>query len=253
MTMLEVQNLSVRCGSKTIVDHISFSLKKGQWLMLIGPNGAGKSTVVNAISQGIAYNGSVCCCETDLKSLRPEQVAKLLGVLSQHHSINYSFTVGELVRLGRYSYAPGIFSRKSDEDEQMVAQALEMTGMTPLINRSLLTLSGGELQRAFLAQLFAQNPKILILDEPTNHLDLIYQKQTFELITAWLERHGGAVISVVHDLSLARSYGSHALLMNHGSAIACGTISEVFQPDYLNAAYQMDVGGWMQQMLRSWN
>lgn len=253
MTMLEIQDLSVRYGSKTIVDHVSLSLEQGQWLMLIGPNGAGKSTLVNAISQGVSYTGSVFSEGTDLRILRSGQIARLLGVLSQNHAVSYSFTVGELVRLGRYAYAPGIFSRRSDEDERMVAQALEMTGMMPLVNQSVLTLSGGELQRAFLAQLFAQDPKILILDEPTNHLDLIYQKQTFELIQTWLQSHGGAVISVVHDLSLARAYGSHALLMDGGKAVASGTIAEVFRSENLDPAYRMDVRSWMQQMLRPWN
>lgn len=253
MTMLEVQDLSVHYGSKTIVDHVSLSLEQGQWLMLIGPNGAGKSTLVNAISQGVSYTGSVFSEGTDLRTLRSGQIARLLGVLSQNHAVSYSFTVGELVRLGRYAYAPGIFSRRSDQDEQMVTQALEMTGMMPLVNQSVLTLSGGELQRAFLAQLFAQDPKILILDEPTNHLDLIYQKQTFELIQAWLRSHGGAVISVVHDLSLARAYGSHALLMDGGKTVASGTIAEVFRSENLDPAYRMDVRGWMQQMLRPWN
>ena len=72
----------------------------------------------------------------------------------------------------------------------------------------MLTLSGGELQRTFLAQVLAQDPKLLLLDEPTNHLDLIYQKQIFALIGSWLREPGRAVVSVVHDLSLARSFGT---------------------------------------------
>ena len=116
----------------------------------------------------------------------------------------------------------------------------------------MLTLSGGELQRTFLAQLFAQNPRVLLLDEPTNHLDLVYQKQVFELIGAWLKTPGRAVASVVHDLSLARAYGSHALLLDAGKTRAYGEIADVFTPTHLDAAYDMDVSAWMHGLLNQW-
>ena len=252
MALLEVKDLTVRYGALTVADRVSFSLEEGQWLMLVGPNGAGKSTIVNAITQGTAYTGSVRYLGKDVKKYRAHELARHVGVLSQNHSVGYSFTVGEVVRLGRYAYAPGIFSGKSDADEELVQQAMEMTGVAALEHQSVLTLSGGELQRTFLAQLFAQNPEILILDEPTNHLDLVYQKQIFALIQKWLGSHGGAVLSVVHDLSLARAYGSHALLLEKGKTVAYGPAAQVFTPEYLDKAYRMDVGGWMRQMLSQW-
>ena len=252
MTLLEVRDLAVRYGSLTVVQNVSFDLKVGQWLMLVGPNGAGKTTIVNAISQGAPYTGRICCNGKDIKKYKSNQLARHIGVLSQKHSVGYSFTVGEVVRLGRYAYAPGMFSQRSDEDQQMVETAMEMTGVAPLVNQSVLTLSGGELQRTFLAQLFAQNPQVLILDEPTNHLDLIYQKQVFELIRNWLKGGDRAVISVVHDLSLARAYGTHAMLLHKSIPMAYGTIDEVFSSENLNRAYSMDVQAWMQEMLGQW-
>ncbi len=252
MTLLEVRDLAVRYGSLTVVQDVSFDLEVGQWLMLVGPNGAGKTTIVNAISQGSAYTGTVRYNGKDIKTYKPSQLARHIGVLSQKHSVGYSFTVGEVVRLGRYAYAPGMFSQRSDEDQRMVEEAMEMTGIAPLVNQSVLTLSGGELQRTFLAQLFAQNPEVLILDEPTNHLDLIYQKQVFELIRKWLRGGNRAVISVVHDLSLARAYGTHAMLLRKSKPMAHGTIDQVFSPENLNEAYSMDVRAWMQEMLGQW-
>ena len=252
MTLLDAKNLTVRYGNLTIVEDISFSLEEGQWLMLVGPNGAGKSTIVNAISQGVSYSGNVHYLGKDLKKYKSNELARHIGVLTQNHSVGYSFTVGEVVRLGRYAYAPGIFSSKNNEDETLVAEAMEMTGIAPIANQSVLTLSGGELQRTFLAQLFAQNPRILILDEPTNHLDLVYQKQIFELIRKWMASHAGAVISVVHDLSLAKAYGTHALLLDKGKSLAYGTSQQVFTRDNLDRAYQMDVQGWMTRMLGQW-
>ena len=134
----------------------------------------------------------------------------------------------------------------------MVARALELTGMTRFADQNVLTLSGGELQRTFLAQLFAQNPSVLLLDEPTNHLDLVYQKQVFELIAEWVKTPGRAVVSVVHDLSLARAYGTHGLLLDGGKTVVQGEIDAVFAPEHINKAYAMDVPAWMRRMLALW-
>ena len=250
--MLQVHDLWVRYGPLEIVRDVSFTVEPGQWLMIVGPNGAGKSTVINAVAQGTPYSGSITVGGKDLSALKPSQRAKKFGVLTQNHNVGYSFTVREVVQLGRYAYSGGIFGASSDEDERMIAQALELTGMDKQANQSVLTLSGGELQRTFLAQLFAQDPELLILDEPTNHLDLIYQKQVFGLISDWLKQTGRAVISVVHDLSLARAYGTHAVLMDRGSIVCAGAAKEVIDEKNLNAVYGMAVGDWMRGLLSQW-
>jgi len=250
--MLEVKNLTVHFGSLMILDQISFQIKAGQWLMLVGPNGAGKSTIVNAISRGVPYSGAIFFEGTDLSDCKPAYLARRIGILTQNHSIGYSFTVEEVVRLGRYAHSTGLFSASSHEDTVKTEHALEVTGMLPLRNQSVLTLSGGELQRTFLAQVFAQDPKLLILDEPTNHLDLIYQKQLLELIQTWVQETGRGVISVVHDLNLAKAYGSDALLLHHGKIASAGSIDQVLTPEHLEAVYSMDVYQWMRDMLSQW-
>ena len=250
--MLEVKNLTVRYGKLTIVNNVSFSVKEGQWLMIVGPNGAGKRTIINAISQGVPYTGDVYFADKNIKKYKAHDRAKIIGVLAQKNFVNYSFTVQEVVRLGRYCYAPGIFSRPNKDDEEHILKAIEMTGLSSLLHQPVLTLSGGELQRVFLAQLFAQNPKILMLDEPSNHLDLLYQKQTFELIQEWLKTPGRAVISVVHDLSLAKAYGKQALLLHKGKAKGLGSIHQVLTGKNLNTVYSMDVCAWMRSKLEQW-
>ncbi|MCL1879389.1 MAG: ABC transporter ATP-binding protein [Actinomycetia bacterium] len=250
--MLQASGLAVKYGSLTIVDDASFAVAENHWLMIVGPNGAGKSTVINAISQGVDYTGEILYDGADLRRMKSAKLARNIGVLAQSHSVTYSFTVGEVVRLGRYSYAPGIFSSKSDADNDSVQHALDLTGMRELEHHSVLELSGGELQRTFLAQVFAQDPKLLILDEPTNHLDLVYQKQVFGLIADWVKQPGRAVISVVHDLSLARAYGTDIMLMDKGRIVALGHPDTVLGRDRLQQVYAMDVYAWMRQMLSQW-
>ncbi len=300
--MLEVKNLTVRYRERTVVDNVSFTAKEGQWLMIVGPNGAGKSTILKAITHSVDYDGQILLDGEDIRRKKPAERARNMGVLMQQNAVAYSFSVEEVVEMGRYSYSSGFFSGKvrrsaadarqyaaaageitktaademsktavgrmtktdagkmtktdagkCDENAWAVESALALTGMTAQRKQSVLTLSGGELQRTFLAQVFAQDPRILLLDEPTNHLDLVYQKQIFHLISEWLKQPDRAVVSVVHDLSLAKAYGDRVLLINHGRALAEGSPEEVLTSKRLDAVYQMDVYGWMRRMLSQWN
>ena len=250
--MLKAENVTVRYDRHTVVDKLSFRLEEGQWLMLIGPNGAGKSSLISAITQGVPYTGQIALEGRDVRTYKPAQLARRIGVLSQQHSVGYAYTVEEVVGLGRYAYSAGFLSGRDDEGSAKVEQALHITGMTALRHASMLTLSGGEMQRAFLAQVFAQDPSILILDEPANHLDLVYQKHIFSLIRDWLKTPGRAVLSVVHELSLARRYGTHAVLMHQGRCVARGPMDDVLTPDNLQAVYGMDVNQWMRELLGQW-
>lgn len=258
MSILEVSDLSVRYGGLTIVERVSFSVAGGCWMMLIGPNGAGKSTIVSAISRGAQYTGQVRLCGRDIARLRARDMARDMGVLAQRQAVGYDFTVEQVVHLGRYAHRRGPFSAAGGGDEGAVARALELVGMTAQRGQSVLKLSGGELQRTFLAQVLAQEPRLLVLDEPTNHLDLNFQQQTFALIRAWLAQGGKggvperAVLSVVHDLSLARAYGSEALLLDRGRVAARGCVEAVFAPEALRRVYSMDVYAWMRSMLAQW-
>ena len=253
-SMLSIDNLTVRYGALTVLRNVSFTVEAGQWLMIVGPNGAGKSTIVSAVGQGAPYTGTVQWEGSDIRRLSARARAQRIGILAQTHHVGYAFTVEDVVRLGRYAYARGILPNADPRDTEAVHRALELTGMLSLRGQSVLTLSGGELQRTFLAQCFAQDPQLLILDEPTNHLDLVYQKQVFELIGTWLREPGAerAVISVVHDLSLARAYGTDALLLHEGNVMAQGTAYTVLTREHLAQVYALDVYDWMRGLLAQW-
>lgn len=250
--LLSVKDLTVRYGSFTAVCDLSFDLFPGDWLMLLGPNGAGKSTVVNALSRGVDYSGRILWGGLDVRGFSGKELAKHLGVLSQNHAVGYAFTVRTVVGMGRYAWSGGLMGRGDKNRSAAIEKALALTGLADMEDRPVNQLSGGELQRVFLAQLFAQDPDLLILDEPTNHLDLVYQKQIFSLIGSWLTQPGKAVISVVHDLSLARAYGSRAILLDGGRQAAAGSPEAVFSPDCLNRVYSMDVAAWMRDLLHQW-
>ncbi len=167
MNLLDVNGLSVRYnGALTIVDNVSFSLDGGDWLHDRRPQRRGKSTIVNAVSQGVPYSGEVRILGKDVRRYRAHELAKLIGAVA--------VAFDGLWLYGRFRCAPGalrlcagLFSGGGRDDEHAVLQALEQTGMTRFADQNCSHLRG-ELQRTFLAQLFAQNPRVLLRDEPTN-------------------------------------------------------------------------------------
>ena len=249
--MLKVRGLSVALKGTPILQDIHLDVQPGDWLMLVGPNGAGKSTLLNALAQATPYSGQADFEGAPLKGMKAAHRARRLGLLGQRYQPGYAFTALEVIRLGRYAHS-GFLRGPGPGDEQAVMDAARQMGVEAFLHRSLLTLSGGELQRVFLAQLLAQNPKLLLLDEPANHLDLPYQRQLFELIGAWVQQGERAVISVAHDLSLARRYGSRGLLLHQGRVLAQGDIAQVLTREHLARAYGMDVPAYLRELLGSW-
>lgn len=250
--MIEVSSLSVTLGGKQIVQDVSFIADSGQWLMVAGPNGAGKTSIVNAISQSIPYTGSVAVDGVSLRGMKSRTLARKIGVLAQNRPLSYAFTAEEIVRLGCYSHRSSFFSSPEADSEALFQAAVRSTGIEEFLSRPVTTLSGGEVQRVFLAQLFAQDPQILILDEPANHLDLPFQKQIFDLTDAWRRQGNKTVISVVHDLSMAKLYGTHTLLLSHGRTAAFGTAEEVLTEENLSEVYGINVSKWMKKLYELW-
>ncbi len=251
---LNVSHLTVRYGALTVVEDVSFDVSGGDWLMIVGPNGAGKSTIINALMQTAPYTGGILLDGAPLSAMPPRERARRIGSLAQSHHIGYAYSVEEIVRLGRYAHRGGalLAPRRDADGDAAVERALAETGLLNKRGQSVLTLSGGELQRTFLAQLLAQDPPLMALDEPTNHLDPVYQRQVFDQLDLWRRTSQRAIVSVVHDLSLAKKYGTRALLLKNGRTLALGACDEALSGDNLAAAYDMDLTAWMRELSAQW-
>ncbi len=249
--MLSVRGLSVSVGGRDILRPLSLEVCEGEWLMLAGPNGAGKTTLLRAISGALPYRGGAFFEGRDLRGMNPRQRARAMALLSQRQETGYAFTAEEVIRLGRYAHASPL-SGRDREGERAVLEAARLCGVENLMRQSILTLSGGELQRVFLAQVFAQDPRLLLLDEPANHLDLKYLAQIFDLISRWVRSGRRAVISVVHDLSLTRRYADTAALLREGRLLIKAPAAEALSAGMLEEAYGMDVQGYMRGLLSAW-
>ncbi len=240
--MLKVNNLTGGYANVEIVKNVSFHVKKGKILGILGPNGSGKSTLLKMISGVIPpTSGQVIIDEKPIESYEVKQLAKKMAVLPQLHASTFSNAVYDAVSLGRYPHQSGFFSTWSKEDEEIVQQAMDSTGVTRYQNQYLEFLSGGEQQRVFIAQALAQNAELLLLDEPTNHLDIAHQKQILDMIRLQVEQNELTVVSIFHDINLASLYCDELLLLENGEVRAFGLPHEVVLQEQIADVYQARV------------
>ena len=252
MTMLKVENLTCGYDGAPVVKDLSFEVPAGGRLCILGPNGCGKTTLLRALAGLLPHEGKVTAEGRDLAAMDRRQLARTVALLSQISSVYFSYTVYETVLMGRYAHQTGgAFSGPGPEDRAIALECMERTGVADLRDRQVTELSGGQLQRVFLARTFAQQPRVILLDEPTNHLDLKYQVELVQELKAWAAGEGRCVVGVLHDVNLALDLADLFLLMEEGRARYFGPAAE-FDPAALNRVYQMDVGGYMRRSLQRW-
>ena len=250
--MLEVAHVSCGYGGAPVVKDVSFQVEEGKRLCILGPNGCGKTTLLRGLAGILPIEGSVMVQGENLNRMPVRRKAQKIALMSQLSSTYFSYTVYETVILGRYVHQKkGVFSRETKEDRNIVEKSLDRVGMLELKNRQITELSGGQLQRVFLARVFAQEPQVILLDEPTNHLDLKYQLELIENLKVWASRSGHCIVGVLHDINLALSFADTILLMEEGTVKACDSV-ENFDLSLLSQTYQIDVHKFMQDSLKRW-
>jgi iron complex transport system ATP-binding protein len=239
-------------------------VSEGERLCVVGPNGSGKTTLLRALAGILPYKGSLRIArqdgaadaqgtEIERAKLGAREAAREIGLLSQLSSSWFSFPAYDTVMLGRYArQKPGWAAAPSKEDRAAVENALVSCEIADIRDESLSRLSGGQLQRVFLARAIAQDPSVLLLDEPTNHLDLRYQLELLRLIDRWIDRPARATVGVFHDLSLALRFADTVLLLDAGSLADYGPARAVLTGTEINRVYRMDVAASMRELLQNW-
>ncbi|MFJ5792721.1 ABC transporter ATP-binding protein [Lysinibacillus sp. NPDC097162] len=232
---LVAQEMEVKIGKKEIVKNISIQVKKQQFVGLIGPNGCGKSTLLKSIYKSLVpQKGMVFLDNLDVLKSSEKKISKHLGVVGQFNEMHFDLTVQQMVLLGRTPHKKMLES-DTQQDFDIVEEALMRTNLLDYKNRSFLSLSGGEKQRVILARTIAQQPKFMILDEPTNHLDIRYQ---IEILSCVKDLNIG-VLAALHDLEMAAQYCDYLYAVKDGEIYAHGTPEEVLIPDTIEALYQI--------------
>ncbi len=236
--MLEIRDLSVGYGRRRVLEQINLKASEGEVVGVIGPNGSGKTTLLKAITKVLEpISGTVHINGTNVDEMQSKEIAKKVAVVSQVISINFEFTVEDIVLMGRTPYIKG---SETVEDINIVRDAMEKTNTLFLKDRLITQLSGGELQRVIIARAFAQNPKVLLLDEPTSHLDITNQIDILNLVKH-ASRKGMVVVAVIHDLNLAAYYCDKICLLQDGELISVGTPYQVLTPHNIERAFNIPV------------
>jgi len=240
--MIEVSHVGFEMRNKSLLRDISFNVRPGQFWAVVGANGAGKSTLIKILSAELSpTSGSVLLDGKDLKTHKLRDLAKKRAVLSQQNVISLSFSVQEIVLMGRY---PFYEAEPAQKDLEIVEACLNKVGISTLKNRSYPTLSGGEQQRVQLARALAQIWEIknglLLLDEPTTGMDLLHQFETFHLAKE-LTAKGFSIVAVVHDLNQALQYADQVLMLKDGQTYAIGTPEEVMNERVIKDVFGLPV------------
>ena len=239
-TVITVNDLSAGYQNKSILNNVSFSVKRGEMIGIIGPNGAGKSTLLKTI-RGLLpkQKGSIVLFETDIDALSERDFARNVAYLQQHVDVSFGYTGKELVMAGRYPYLEW-WQGESADDETIVRQCMEYTGVWDLADTSVEQVSGGQKQRILLAKVLAQKTPILFLDEPTTGLDIVYQEEILRFCET-LCKARKTVIMVAHELNLAAKFCNRLLLVANGGILADGSPEEVLDAGHLSIAYNVPV------------
>ena len=224
--VVELEALRVRYGDTTALRDVSDAIAPGEWLGVIGANGAGKSTLLRAMAHLVPYEGVVRIDGTDAKPLSRRHFARLVAFVPQKPELPQQMRAIDYVALGRTPHL-GYFGIDGEHDRARCASLLERLGLGAKAERTLVTLSGGEVQRLVLARALAQEAPVLLLDEPTSALDLGRRVEALELVDELRHERGLTVISALHDLTLAAQFATRLLLLHEGSVVATGSPAEV--------------------------
>ncbi len=232
MTLLDLSDLSVRRGQCPVVDGVSLTVARGECVGLIGPNGAGKTTLMRAALGLLPHSGT-----SNLSRMPPAQRAATAAWLPQAREIAWPVTVETVVALGRLPHlARG--STLRPHDRQAVDGALARMGLLAFRHRLATELSGGEQARVLIARTLAQATPLLMADEPIAGLDPAAQISTLQVF-ADLAREGRAVLTSLHDLSLAARYCTRLILLHRGRRHADGPPGDVLTSDILAEVFHL--------------
>ncbi len=227
MNIFEIKNLHFKYSNAEVLKGISFSVQRGEVLIILGPNASGKTTLLKNLAGLLSpTQGSLILDGKEIAHYRRQDLAKIISFVPQEEEIFLPFTVEQIVLMGRAPYT-GMMGFEKKQDADIVKKVLEETNLMSLRDSSIQELSGGEKQRVWLARALAQESSILLLDEPTSHLDIHYQIEILELLTHLRKSRNLTIVMTLHDINLASLFATRLILLKEGTLHSIGEAAEV--------------------------
>ena len=237
MSLLTIESASLEFDSKRLWHNLSLEVNEGEFIALIGPNGSGKSMLLKSI----VGTQKLSSGEIRFLGAEPGSRNSSLGYIPQHRATDSGLPlrVSDCVGFGLDGHLPGL-PLSSESRRKKIAEALELVDASSLANKTLGSLSGGEMQRVRVAQAIISEPKLLLADEPLSALDLKHQMRISELIDEQAKNLGSAVIFVAHDLNPIIDFVDRVIYIAQGRH-TIGTPDEVMRSDVLSELYGADI------------
>ena len=240
--IIEIKNLSFKYNTtKAIFSDLNLTIKKGEITTLLGKNGCGKSTLIKLLSKNITnYTGNIFLENKELKSYSLKELATKLSIVYQNNITPQEITVFDMVSFARLPYQNIFFYKQTKEDIEKINFALKETDLIDYKNTIVSELSGGQLQRVYIAMCLAQDTEIIILDEPTTFLDIKYQKSIMKLVKRLNQELHLTIIMVLHDINQAVRYSSEIFVLENGIIERQGTPIDVMTHDAIADIFEVD-------------
>lgn len=237
MSAVRIENLCFNYSQKQVLRDIAINVNKAEFNCIIGANGSGKTTLLRAINRFVKpKSGTIEVFNKPIADYSSRQFSKLLAMVTQDIPFDISYSVKDVVMMGRYPYR-GPLGIQTKKDHEIGKAAMSFTDVEQLADRKIYELSGGERQRVFIARAICQEPEIMLLDEPTASLDLSHQISVMDLMEKLKNEWGITVIMVSHDINLAAMYSDRIILIKRGQVIQTGTPEEVINYKTLESVY----------------
>ncbi|KPU27723.1 ABC transporter [Caloranaerobacter sp. TR13] len=238
---VELKNIYFSYGYEDVLEDISLIIEEGKFISILGPNGSGKTTLLKNMCKLLnPLDGKILVDDKDLNKIAFKELAKTMAAVHQDSSVNFEFTVYDIVMMGRYPYQKR-FRPESERDINIVKRAMKNTETWTLKEKSIHEISGGERQRVIIARALAQEPKILLLDEPISQLDIKHQINILNLCKKLNREEKITIITTLHDINLAARYSDYILLMNKGKIKAFGLPESVLTKENIQDVYGIEV------------
>ncbi len=235
-TYLATSGLTVTVAKRTLVEDLDLELKAGELVALLGKNGAGKTLLMHTLA-GLRTPaaGRITINSEPLAVLRRQELARRLVLMPQHSDDVFPATVLETALIGRHPHIDR-FGWESEADIAAATRALSTMDLDELLERDVLTLSGGERRRLAIAQCLTQDVPLMLLDEPTNHLDPQHQLDALDVFRR-LADDGQSLLLSMHDVNFAARYADRCLLLFGDGRWDLGASNDILTPDRLEALY----------------
>ena len=242
--ILHTRNLTVGYGGKAVLRDLTFSVRPGEIVTIIGPNGAGKSTLLKSLARQLdPVAGAVFLGGEELSAMDGETLAKTLSILTTERLRAELMTCAEVAATGRYPYT-GRLGILSEQDREVVREALALVHASELADLPFDRLSDGQRQRVMLARALCQEPEVLLLDEPTSFLDLRYKIEFLTTLKTLAREKRLAVIMSLHELDCAERVSDTVLCVRGGTVDRVGRPEEIFHSEYIEKLYGMEPGSY---------